>query len=88
MNEIRQCWAHDSKGNRCQAKASHRGDHYLKISWTDSECVGAPLMKILVDEPIPYTLPEPVKVDEGSCVACHHRHRSGECKCGCKEYIG
>ena len=88
MTEIRQCWAHDLNGNRCQAKASHRGNHYLKISWSDAECAGAPLIKILEDEPIPYTLPEPPPVDPSPCVACRHMHRTGECKCGCKEFIG
>jgi hypothetical protein len=90
MTEIRQCWAHDTNGNRCQAKASHRGNHYLKIVWTDEECVGLPLIKVLPDEPIPLAIPTPppVQVDVTSCVACHHRHRGGECKCSCKEFIG
>jgi hypothetical protein len=41
-----------------------------------------------VDEPIPFALPEPIQQDTEKCVACQHRHRAGECKCGCKEFIG
>lgn len=85
--DARQCWAHHPDGHRCQKRATHRNDHSWSITWTDSESVGAPLIEIFANEPIPFTIasePEP----DISCVACKHRHRSGECRCGCKEFIG
>lgn len=86
--EFRQCWAYKD-GNRCTSRAGHQGDHVKKITWTDSECQGAPLIEVMaVDQPIPFMpveLPQPKPV--GKCVACNHSH-AGECKCGCKEFIG
>jgi hypothetical protein len=84
VTEFRQCWAHDQNGNRCQARASHRGDHYLKIVWSDEQCAGAQPAK-----PAPVNIPTPPpQVDTTACVACHHRHKGSECKCSCKEFIG
>jgi hypothetical protein len=84
--EFRQCWAYYDS-NRCSLRAGHQGDHVRKITWTDADCQGAPLIEVLaVDEPVPFIpvqQPNPV----GRCVACSHSH-SGECKCGCKEFIG
>lgn len=86
--EFRQCWAYFD-GNRCSLRAGHANDHARKITWTDTQCQGVPLIEVLtVDEPIPFALPESIQQDADQCVACKHRHRAGECKCGCKEFIG
>lgn len=82
QREFRQCWAYH-EGNRCSLRAGHKTDHVRKITWTDSECQGAPLIEILA--PIPQPL---VESSNDLCVACRHKHRSGECKCSCKEFIG
>lgn len=85
--EFRQCWAY-YEGNRCSLRAGHQGDHVRKIAWADADCQGAPLIEVLaVDEPVPFVpVPEPVAAP-GKCVACQHQHK-GECRCGCKEFIG
>lgn len=87
QREFRQCWAHDPQGNRCQARGGHKGDHYLKIIWPEEQSKGMPLIQVLAEEPEPIV----VTLDDtppAACVACRHNHRSGECKCGCKEFIG
>lgn len=84
--EFRQCWAY-YEGNRCSLRAGHAGDHVRKVTWADSDSQGAPLIEVLaVDAPIPFVPVEAPKSDK--CVACQHQHRPGECKCGCKEFIG
>ena len=89
MTDIRQCWAHHPDGHRCQAKATHRGDHYLKITWTDQQATGhTPATPVTQIAAMPIPLPAPVEHDESKCVACKHRHRAGDCKCGCREFIG
>jgi hypothetical protein len=85
--ESRQCWAHHPDGHRCHKKATHRGDHAWSITWTEEQCAGQPLIKVLADEPpIPVDQPIPL-LPKPKCIACSHIHQ-GECKCGCKEYIG
>lgn len=85
--EFRQCWAYYDS-NRCSLRAGHQGDHVRKITWTDADCQGAPLIEVFADEPIPLTITQPPPPPpDGKCVACHHKH-TGECKCSCKEYIG
>lgn len=87
--EFRQCWAHDTSGNRCTARAGHQGLHVRRIEWSDDQCAGA-------SEPAPTQYPtsniQPIPVDQDTpteqCVACRHRHKGSECRCGCKEYIG
>lgn len=85
--EFRQCWAYDDNGNRCTSRAGHSGLHMRKIEWDDSQCAGAPLIDVFADAPIPLAI-VPEQEQAVSCVACMHRHRAGECRCGCKEFIG
>lgn len=88
--EFRQCWAHSPQGLRCTLRAGHAADHVHKITWADTDATpGLPVTHMspaTIDAPIPFVPVDPPKPD-GKCVACHHRHQ-GECKCGCKEFIG
>ena len=91
--ETRQCWAHDRDGHRCQKKATHRGDHVWSVTWSDEAAVGAPLIAVFAaDEPVPFMPVEQPPADRATvkavkCVACSHKH-DGECRCGCREFIG
>lgn len=98
MTEIRQCWAYNAQGIRCDHPAGHPGDHVTMTTWTDEECFSpirhqlppvaltTPLLEKskLPSIPVP---PDPPAADVGKCVACNHRHASGACKCGCYESI-
>ena len=84
----RQCFAYNLNGERCDKTANHRGDHERRFHWTDADCYqpgpAAPPIPIRTAQPpaaAPAEHPTP-------CVACGHRHRGGECKCGCHEHIG
>jgi hypothetical protein len=89
------CWAHNTNKVRCELDAGHDDLHRFSISWSDSECY-EPGKNITTEPvalprnlmpPLPPPTP-PVPVAEVKCVACSHRHRAGECKCGCKEFVG
>jgi hypothetical protein len=84
MTEIRQCWAFNQKGSRCEHPAGHPGDHMVGIQWTDAACAVPDELK-----PIPYVPTEKpvVETKPESCVACDHMHKAGVCKCGCYEHI-
>ena len=92
--EIRQCWAFHYDGFRCEHPAGHTGDHIVTKTWNDLECATpgefTPAHAALVTDivhAIPMPEPEAAVVVAG-CVACGHKHRSSECKCGCYEFIG
>lgn len=89
MNEtIRQCWAYNKDGQRCDHPAGHPGNHVVMAEWTDSECF-SPIQHQLPAQPKP-TIPAVPKppAEPTKCVACQHMHKGGECKCGCYEFIG
>jgi hypothetical protein len=48
--------------------------------------VGVP--EFLSNSPEGTVAPELVSVPITKCVACGHKHRGGECRCGCYEFIG
>ena len=86
----RQCWAYNSKSQRCEHPAGHPGNHIVSSEWTDSECV-APTMVTVAQPTITTTSGSVTTVttpDVSTCVACGHKHKSGECKCGCHTFIG
>jgi hypothetical protein len=86
MTDIKQCWAYNKKGQRCEHPAGHPGDHVVGVQWTDEEC--ATPTELAPPPPLP-PLPPPVLVQEVvSCVACQHKHKGGACKCGCYEFVG
>lgn len=85
---IRQCWAFNRAGNRCDHPAGHPGNHAIETTWTDAECAGAPLPQAQPALSVTDMSPPPVPVATGKCVACSHAHRDGECKCGCYSFIG
>ena len=94
---IRQCWAFHYEGLRCEHPAGHPGDHIVTQTWTDLECATpgefpVPERATLVTHIAQITeapMPEPAPVVVvTSCIACSHKHKGGECKCGCYEHIG
>jgi len=95
--EIRRCWAYNKEGSRCDHPAGHPGSHVVMHEWTDDECFspirhqlpepGALVTNMPVPNLIPIPEPAPA-VDVSRCVACSHKHRGAECKCGCYEFIG
>jgi predicted Zn-ribbon and HTH transcriptional regulator len=88
MPEIKQCWAYNSAGNRCEHPAGHNGDHVIQQTWTDEECsVPGTLNNIHVAEPLKILEKSLVEMPT-KCVACGHAHKSSECKCGCHSFIG
>jgi hypothetical protein len=90
--EIRRCWAYNKEGSRCDHPAGHPGDHAITQTWTDTECQAPSGPATLVTHmpvPNPVPIPEPAPaIDVSRCVACSHKHRGNECKCGCYEFIG
>lgn len=95
--EIRQCWAFHYDGFRCEHPAGHTGDHIVTKSWGDLECATpgeftptAPATLVThIAQITEAPMPEPVAaVVVKGCIACSHKHRGGECKCGCYEFIG
>lgn len=87
MAEVRQCWAYNRKQQRCEHPAGHPGNHVVSSEWSDDECV-VPVAVSPPPAPPQIPLPEPVEMDAAKCVACGHKHKSGECKCGCHSFIG
>lgn len=94
MSEIRQCWAYNVAGQRCDMPAGHPGDHGIQFTWTDDDCYN-PILSAGESRPSPakpaaiVTLPTvPTQPTVIKCVACQHQHKNGECKCGCYEFIG
>lgn len=93
VNTVRQCWAYNTSGQRCQKTPNHRGLHEIRQTWDDTQCLTpdaqVPQTRELRALPIDIPIPAPATADEQSkCVACKHRHRGGECQCGCHEHIG
>lgn len=85
METIRQCWAYNLKGQRCDHPAGHPGKHVVMDEWDDDECFN-PIQKAAPAPPPP---PAPIgDPTVGKCVACQHMHKGGVCKCGCHEHIG
>lgn len=84
--EIRQCWAFHLDGTRCDMPAGHNGDHTVERTWTDAECA-VPNTQPAPPPPV-VPLPAPLVQENLSCVACNHKHKGVECKCGCREFIG
>jgi len=83
---IRQCWAFNKAGNRCDHPAGHPGNHAIETTWTDAECAGAPLPQ--AQPALSVTDMSPAPTPATKCAACSHAHRDGECKCGCYSFIG
>ena len=81
MTEIRRCWAFHRDGMRCEHPAGHPGDHAVQRTWDDSDCA-------IPGQPQPPKTPAPLVEVAVKCVACGHQHKGGECKCGCREFIG
>lgn len=90
MDDIRQCFAYNNKGERCDHPAGHPGNHAITYTWADSECYRptGTSQPIYQQPPAPIPLPVEVPVAPASCVACQHKHKDGPCKCGCYEFIG
>lgn len=91
---IKQCWAYNIEGQRCEHPAGHPGNHVITAEWTDEECY-SPIRHQLPQQPMSepttglVTLVEnKAPVEPAACVACNHHHRGGQCKCGCHEFIG
>lgn len=85
METIRQCWAYNHRGQRCEHPAGHPGNHVISDEWSDDDCFTptSPAIKPVVPPPVPVAAPT-----AGKCVACSHAHKAGTCKCGCHEHIG
>jgi hypothetical protein len=90
MTDIKQCWAYNKQGNRCEHPAGHNGNHIIEQTWTDEECAAptqsAPATSNLIQVSAPVT--QVLQEEIIKCVACNHAHKNGECKCGCHEFIG
>lgn len=89
---VRQCWAYNKEGQRCDHPAGHPGNHVIMAEWTDEECF-SPIQhqlpkQAVQSKPEPPMTPISPKPEVTNCVACQHKHRGGECKCGCYEFIG
>lgn len=89
---VRQCFAYNIKGERCDHPAGHPGDHAITYAWTDDECA-APSLSSKAPAPAAPQMPEMPPIPEAipvqtGCIACSHKHKGGECKCGCYEFIG
>jgi hypothetical protein len=85
------CWAHNQAHIRCELDAGHNDEHTVYIQWSDDECYDPAATAITEIKKLaaPPPMPEPVAAEvTGACIACSHRHKGGECKCGCYEYIG
>jgi hypothetical protein len=82
MTDIKQCWAYNKQGNRCEHPAGHSGDHVIQQTWTDEEC-SVPGTLNHIQASVPKLVEQTNK-----CVACGHAHRNAECKCGCHAFIG
>lgn len=83
MTDIRRCWAFHNDGMRCEHPAGHPGQHAVQRTWDDDECAIPGEIKTTPPPP-----PPPLVTEVVSCVACGHKHKGGECKCGCREFIG
>ncbi len=88
METIKQCWAFHRDGARCEHPAGHSGDHAVQKTWNDLQCATPGEFG---DQPKPVVVTAPVvqaPVEITSCVACQHKHKGGECRCGCYEFVG
>jgi hypothetical protein len=90
MDTIRQCWAYNADGARCEHPAGHPGNHLISKEWGDDECFSPIRHQLSPPAPaLPKTgMSEAPPPPPGKCVACSHSHKEGVCKCGCYEYIG
>jgi hypothetical protein len=82
---VRQCWAFHRDGTRCDMPAGHTGDHAVERTWSDDDCAmptAPPPAPPVVLETVPIVEPA------ANCVACQHKHKGGQCKCGCHEFVG
>lgn len=94
--EIRQCWAYNKDGQRCDHPAGHPGNHVVMKEWGDDECYSPIVHQLPKTNPVQEHLnpplstvtaaPEPAQ--PAACVGCNHHHKTGPCKCGCYEFIG
>ena len=88
MENIRQCWAFNRDGVRCEHPAGHPGKHVVMSEWDDSECFAPIRHQLPEPKQLTPTLTETVTTQPTKCIACGHQHKGGECKCGCYEFIG
>lgn len=88
MTDIRQCWAYNRDGIRCEHPAGHPGKHVVTAEWGDDECFTPGTPKPPIAAPIPAAAPLVATSQPEKCIACQHAHKAGPCKCGCYEYIG
>lgn len=91
--EIKQCWAYNREGQRCEHPAGHPGKHVITAAWTDDECYSPikhqlPTVITTSSPAAPAIAVTTVDPENVSCVGCGHKHKSGACKCGCYEFIG
>jgi len=94
MTEIRQCWAYNNEGQRCDHPAGHPNNHVVIKEWGDDECYSPirhqlpePALATAVKDIMPAPPPPPLVEVPLKCVACGHAHKGGTCKCGCHEMI-
>lgn len=95
MTDIRQCWAYNQQGQRCDHPAGHPGNHVIMQEWTDDECatpgstvvatVSTASLREALAAPAP---PIPAPPADDKCIACNHKHKGSACSCGCYEFIG
>lgn len=86
---IRQCWAYNVAGNRCDHPAGHPGKHMIATEWDDSECYAPNGFQTQTKAAAPVVESETaIPATTNKCIACNHAHKSGECKCGCHSFIG
>lgn len=90
----RQCFAFNKDSQRCEMPAGHDLLHRVTKEWDDDECVfpndvavlkRAEQVQAFIDEPVPAP---PIAKPTSNCIACGHKHKAAECKCGCYEFIG
>jgi hypothetical protein len=95
MSELRNCFAYNQQGQRCDMPAGHPGDHAITTTWTDEECYApysapVPTPRVydgMASFPEGSLGPPPMPGDTDECLICDHRMHRGMCKadeCDCK----